>query len=223
MAPSVFLRRFFERMSDRLPRRSLIVFDNYQDVPDAAMLHQLLPSALDELRPDVSVIFLSRRPRPDAYAPLEAKRLLSSLPAEALVLTPDELSALVELHHPKATPSMRRQWTSRARLADGWIAGATLLLQSDAAHGKAHMDASAESLQRVFAYFAQEALAQAPPDRQRLLLSASLLPEFTGEIAEVLSRTPGGADYLASLHRARFFVGNSSARQERFGSSDATP
>jgi len=202
MAPSVFLRRFFERMSERLPRRSVIVFDNHQDLPSHASLHQLLPLALEELRPDISVIFLSRSPRTDAYAAMDAKGVLASLSPDALALTPGEVSDLVALHHPQATPSTCRRWASRARLADGWIAGATLLLKSDAPH----VGAVGESVGPVFAYFAQEVLSRATSDQQRLLLSVSLLPEFTGEIADAVSGTAGGADYLAGLHRSRFFV-----------------
>lgn len=206
MAAPVFLRRFFERMSEPLPRRSVIVFDNYQDVPSDAALHQLLPTALQELRPDVSVIFLSRSPRPDTFVAMDATGFLTSLSPAALDLSSDEISALVTLHHPRATPTERRMWVGRAKLADGWIAGATLLLKVDASQTARHGKAGEESLRRVFAHFAREILSDASADQQRLLLSASLLPEFTGETAEAVSGVPGGSQYLASLHRARFFV-----------------
>ncbi len=37
-----FTRRFFQEFSERLPRRCVLVLDNYQEVPATSGLHQLL-------------------------------------------------------------------------------------------------------------------------------------------------------------------------------------
>src|SRR6202044_3473741 len=55
-----FVRNFFREFCARLPSPGFIVFDNWQDVPAQAPLHELLPLALGELPRGVVWVILSR-------------------------------------------------------------------------------------------------------------------------------------------------------------------
>lgn len=204
LTPAVFLRRLFERLVRHVPRRTVLVFDDYQRLPAESPVHTLLAETLHDVA-GLSVVAISRADPPAAFAPLLADGELALLGPDRLTLAPDELRALVALQHPSATAAARRAWQARARLAQGWLAGTTLLLRHDARDpGARHRPA--EAPQAVFTLLAREALDRASDEHRQFLLVTSLLPEFTADIAAAVTGATFAASYLDALHRARFFV-----------------
>ena len=47
----IFTRRYFENLCERLRQPSVIVFDNYQELPAASPVHQIVASGLAQLPP----------------------------------------------------------------------------------------------------------------------------------------------------------------------------
>jgi LuxR family maltose regulon positive regulatory protein len=68
---SAFARRYFRLLYERLTAPFTLVFDNYQEVPDDAVLHDVLRDAVDELPPGGRVIVISRKGPPSAFARLQ--------------------------------------------------------------------------------------------------------------------------------------------------------
>lgn len=204
LTPAVFLRRLFERLIRHLPRRAVLVFDDYQRLPAESAVHTLLAETVHDIA-GLSVVVISRTEPPGAYAPLRTSGTLAVLGPDRLTLAPDELRALVELHHPSAGVAAKRAWQARARLAQGWLAGTTLLLRDDAPHPRPRRPRS-DTPEVVFGLLAREALDRATEEHRQFLLVTSLLSEFTVDIAAAVTGATFAASYLDTLHRARFFV-----------------
>ena len=66
----IFTRNFFREFYSRLPRPGILVLDNYQDIPDASALHELLSVGLDEVPKESRVFVISRADPPPAYSRL---------------------------------------------------------------------------------------------------------------------------------------------------------
>lgn len=204
LTPAVFLRRLFERLERHLPRRTVIVFDDYHRIPDHSPVHTLLAETLHDIA-GLPVVTISRTDPPPAYASLFTTGELAMLGPDRLLLAPDELRALVGLHHPSAGAPARRAWQSRARLAQGWLAGTTLLLREAPPDTRTRSPRD-DTPQAVFGLLAREALDRATDAHRRFLLLTSLLTEFTAGIADAVTGASFAATYLDALHRGRFFV-----------------
>src|SRR6266850_4112391 len=203
---TTFVQRFFERLCERLPQKCAIVFDNYQDVPPAASLHEFLPLALGEIPPQVSVIVISRELPPASCARLQAEQRLVTIAAEHFTLTDRETRALISLHVPRFVPGAQRDATRLVRVAQGWVAGVILVLEQIDNNPSARNIDPQTSLTAIFRYLAAEAFGRAAPDRQVFLLRTSVLPEMTAKIAASLTGFPWAEEYLTSLYQARYFT-----------------
>src|SRR6266850_605476 len=203
---TTFVQRFFERLCERLPQKCAIVFDNYQDVPPAASLHEFLPLALGEIPPQVSVIVISRELPPASCARLQAEQRLVTIAAEQFTLTDRETRALISLHVPRFVPGAQRDATRLVRVAQGWVAGVILVLEQIDNNPSARNIDPQTSLTAIFRYLAAEAFGRAAPDRQVFLLRTSVLPEMTAKIAASLTGFPWAEEYLTSLYQARYFT-----------------
>lgn len=198
-----FVRRFFQRLCERLPAGSVIVFDNYQDVANTAPLHGFLPAAFEEIPRQVSVIVISREAPPVSFATMISRRQLARMEPDELQLTGAETRQLIRLFRPKAKRQEIARLETLARESRGWVAGVILLLeraQNDAARLKPG------DFSEMFRYLANEGIGQLPAERQEFLLKTSLLPEMTATMAAALSGADFAADYLTSLYRTRYFI-----------------
>jgi LuxR family maltose regulon positive regulatory protein len=64
----VFARRFFRELYSRLKLPFTVVFDNYQDVPPDAALHDVMADTVAEIPKGGRVVFISRSAPPPAFA-----------------------------------------------------------------------------------------------------------------------------------------------------------
>jgi LuxR family maltose regulon positive regulatory protein len=94
----VFTRRFFEHLYSRLKSPTVVVFDNYQDLPATAPLQDLMHLACTVISDGLTMMVISREEPSPAYARLQAGQLLASLDQDLLRLTPEEAQAIVDLH-----------------------------------------------------------------------------------------------------------------------------
>lgn len=210
-----FTQRFFEQLGTRFRYPTVLVFDNYQEVSPDALLHQLLPVGISQLPHHVRVVVLSRERPPASYARLQAEQQLATIPPADLELTREEARQLFRL---KQTTSRKKAPLDAVdqywELTKGWMAGFVLMMQQYEQAISPVNVATHERAQAVFDYIAGEVLTRFPPDSQKLLLTVSILSDFTPLIAQTLSLVPQAADILEELHQSRYFV---ERREDRAG------
>jgi len=130
-----FTRRYFETLYSRLLPRSagaqavpasVIVFDNFQDVPAASPFHDMIATGLATIPDDVRIVVLSRSEPPQQLARLQANQCLASIGYDDLRFTLPESCELVFNRLPVLDQERIRLMYEKTR---GWAAGMVLMIE----------------------------------------------------------------------------------------------
>ena len=200
----MFARRFFRELYSRLKPPFTVVFDNYQDVPPAAALHEVMAETVAEIPAGGRLVFISRSDPPPAFARHRVHQHLAILDGAQLRFTPTEAAGLAR----KLAPGRWSRGTIRLLYdtVDGWCAGLVLLLEQLRSDGRA-LPAPRESTSEIlFDYFAGEIFKKADPHVQDVLLQTAFLPRVTATMAEALTGQPAAGEILSALHEQNYFT-----------------
>jgi DNA-binding SARP family transcriptional activator len=198
-----FARNFFEAAGNALAPEAVLVFDDWQEVRDAAWLVECLLAATAALPPGVRIVVISREEPPAALAPLRARRALVQIGWQDLRLRPPETRAIVRLLGATGSASAERLHDD----SGGWVAGLVLMLAEDrAALPSAGGVADAASAQFTFDYFAAEVFGRTDPETRGFLLTTALLPYLDADTAAALSGDPNAGRILADLAQHNYFT-----------------
>lgn len=209
---SVFTLRYFEALYARFDQRFVVVFDNYQDAPADAPLHDIMRNALSVLPHHGRVIVISRNGPPPALARLRAESRLTLLNEDALRLTENEAYAMARLV--KRKPINREIIQELHRRTNGWAAGLTLCL------AQANIAQAANALlervpQLVFDYFAGEIFSRLDSTVTRTLMQTASLPIMSTESVTMLTGQSNSPSMLADMSRHNYFTLRSIDAQHR--------
>ncbi len=197
----VFAKRYFEELGRRLPKHSVLVFDNYQDVGADTPLHDVLRAGLEQLPATFQVVILSRAQPPTAFARLQAHEQMAFLLWEDLRLTFDEVEGIAMLRgaveRARLEPMLRR--------SQGWTAGLVLMLERPGTDSIAE-GGETPGQQQVFNYLAGEVFQRADPITQDVLLQSALLPTMDARTVRQLTDIPGSEHILAELADKHYFT-----------------
>lgn len=208
-----FSRNFFRELFARLKTPACIVFDNYQDVGEAAMLDEVLAHALDELPEGITIIAMSRSALPAALARHDANGQVAHLDAAALALTAEEEAVVVKL----TLGERRLKPADLGRLCQathGWMAGLLLALREVRARAvgeeakviDAITHASAQDPAHIFDYFASEVMARLDMATRDFLYAVALFPAMTAALCEQLTGNQKAKTILQRLVHEHFFT-----------------
>ncbi len=201
-----FTRRFFEQLYERLKPPTLLILDNYQEVPLDSLFHQTVALGIEVLPERMNVIVMSRALPPPAFARLQAAQHIGFLDEEDLRLTNTEARAVVRLHEQSKRQSRPAQIETLHDKLQGWVAG--LVLQLEQAKMDKQWDAilPGETPQIIFDYLAREVLQRLSPETHGFLLRTAFLPDMTVAMAEKLTGNASAGDILAGLFQTRYFT-----------------
>ena len=199
-----FTMRYFEQLYERLPHHSVIVFDNYQEVPDSSVFHMVIRQGITEIPPDIRVIIISRTAPVPELVRLEANRQMTTIGWKDLRLTPEETAGLAELLVPGHMSKEKIDFFHY--LSDGWAAGVVLMALKVHTEGMEPHDISRQAPEVVFDYFASEVFERMDPSSQEFLMKTAYLPSMTIVLAEELSGNPESGRILSELARHNYFV-----------------
>lgn len=199
----VFTRRFFEKLCAEIPAPCAIVLDNYQEVREETLLHEVLCTAIDTLVPGFAIYVCSRREPPAELARPRANCAMHLLAWKHLQLDADEAcgvaSRVVGADYPKSVIEQLHAKT------DGWMAGLLLLLRrGEFEDVEPHLLAS-HTPSEIFDYFGSVLFNRFDPDIQDILLRLSNLPRISKETAEKLAGERA-MDVLSGLQRRNAFT-----------------
>jgi LuxR family maltose regulon positive regulatory protein len=200
--PSGFARRFFRELFARLKSGSVLVLDNYQDVGDGPVFHEIIAQAAREVPDGVIIIAISRHPLPNWYARVVAEERAVTISWEALKLTFDEARAIVGVRVSVA-PDVIEQLH---QLSEGWAAGLMLLIEHLQQGAPVDALSRPPSLDAIFNYFADQLFARVSERTQQLLLRLSYLPGISADRAVELTDDDGAGKLLDQLHRRHLFT-----------------
>ncbi len=193
----IYARNFFRRLCGEFAPLSILVLDDYHELPEQAQLHALIRHGLEEVPSGFRVLVTSRGEPPPEYARLRANGRMMVLDWGDLRLTAEEAGAVVELHGGSLAPESLREI---CRHCDGWVAGLKLLLEQGTPKG------CSPDAPLVFDYFAAEIFARLDEDTRRFLIATALLPTVRAGCAAKLTGVSDAGDLLSGLARRGFFV-----------------
>ncbi|MGZ8212933.1 MAG: BTAD domain-containing putative transcriptional regulator [Methylosarcina sp.] len=202
----IFIRRYIEIIEKHLKTNTIIVFDNYEQLPTDAPLHAVVQELACSVCPNLCILILSRTDPPSIFARLRMNNQLVVFNSGELNLTLDEAQAIAAT---KITPIENQLELEQIKYlhkeSGGWIAGFTLFL-TDPTNINANHQVLDGNHQLIFDYFATEIFEHFPLSIQKSLMVSSLLPVMTITNLENLTGDNEIRSILADLQRRNFFV-----------------
>ncbi len=203
MGIPTFTKRYFEDLFSRLRTPSVIVLDNYQEVPADSLFHEVIVNGLSEIPNNINVIVVSRAGPPPDFARVIANDRMELIDYEALRLTPDESMGILRLRSLKVISKETALHFHEG--AYGWVAGLVLMerarregIESDPAGGL--------SKERIFDYFAGEIFRKADVGIREFLQRTVFLPYMTVHAACALTGLSRAGEILSELHNKNYFT-----------------
>jgi LuxR family maltose regulon positive regulatory protein len=199
-----FTKRYFEKLFDRLKKPGLLVLDNYQEALSDSLFHEIIRDALSVIPDETNVFVLSRAEPPPVLARARASNILNVIGWNELRLQPQEMQDMVRL--------LGRRTYSKELIdylyekTDGWIAGLLLLLKRSEIEDIDPKLFSQFTPKEVFDYFASEIFEDADSEVQQFLLSTSIFPRMTSQMAERLTGVDRAEQILSSMNRNHCFT-----------------
>lgn len=206
-----FSRRFFENAFSRLLPLTekngapfVVVFDNCQEVPPAALFHEILHAGVEHVPSAMTILFISRNEPPQAFVRWRANSRMKTIGWEDLRFTPEESAEMVRLRgHEEVSAEVLGRLHAKT---DGWAAGIVLSLEAARNGGIPSALSRAQAAKEIFQYFTREIFARTEPAIQDFLLKTSLLPLMSAGMAEALTGNRQAAQVLAELSESNYFT-----------------
>ncbi len=197
---AVFTRRFFEELFLRLKPDSVIVFDNYQDVPSSSSFDEMLLNGLAVIPERITVMVLSRTDPPPQFIRLQANNMIEVIGRDDIRFTRKEAGELVKA--PLRVKPTEETVDVLYDKTEGWAAG--LVLMSRAAQTSEPSEKWTSTA--MFDYFTGEHFDKAGGQVRDFLLRTSFLPTLNSRMAEQLTGYRHAGHLLSDLRRRRFFI-----------------
>lgn len=201
-----FVRNYFREFCGRLTAPTVVVLDNWQDIPPGAALRELLPVAIGELPRGIVVVVISREEPAANLSRLQLTEQMATLGWADLQLTEQETGEIAASY---ATSLPARSAISARELhtlTQGWAAGVTALLRLEGRRPLEQFDVHQVAVQTVFNYMTAEVLDRLSGPVTDFLLKTSCLEYITVPVASQLSANPEAGEILESLVRTNAFT-----------------
>jgi LuxR family transcriptional regulator, maltose regulon positive regulatory protein len=197
----LFARTYFRDYFSAFPKNAVLILDNWQDAADSDTFSRTTQFALEELPETLNLLIISRQPPPASFSRYMANRQIAQISWDDLKLRDDEVTSMI-----KTLPNSPKLLAPELnKFIDGWVAG-LILISETTQQDSAAPDLADTSRQGVFNYFAQEFFNHFPAPHQRLLMAASLLPNFTIAMAEKLSGVRDAKAFIQKTERHHLFL-----------------
>jgi len=209
--PSIFTRRYFQALFQRLGAPFVVVFDGYHEVPPQAGFHEVMRDALSEIPPGMCVVLISRSDPPAAMARLRANRAIEVIGWNELRLTREESDAFVKLRGGQLSDQALLDIYKKTQ---GWAAGLILMLEGATSDGAIADTPDLATPQLIFDYLAGEIFQKSDKRTQDLLIKTAFLPQMTARMAQDVAGESSAGQILAELSRNNYFVTLKQAKPE---------
>lgn len=211
----LFARRFFEHLCSLLNRPYILVFDNYQEVPARAALHDMLVHGLAAVPEGVSMMFLSRSEPPSSFVRLVANQAVHLMTWNELRLSLDESRSIMRMKgvHRTAACGIEQMHGK----CEGWAAGIVLMMVLMRVHSlEEWRSIEKASCREIFDYFAGEVLDRLDESMRSFLLRTAFLPKIHADAANRLAEIDDAEKRLSTLARNQYFTTRSAGGEPVF-------
>jgi ATP/maltotriose-dependent transcriptional regulator MalT/DNA-binding SARP family transcriptional activator len=205
-----FAKRFFDMLDSKVAHPLALVLDNYQEVREETLLHEVLCIAVDSLVHSVSLFVCSRLEPPPEFARPRANCAIELVGWKHLRLeraeTEGVVSCLASLDYDETDVAMLHE------KADGWIAGLLLLVRQGEYEDIEPQLLANHTPSEIFDYFGSVLFRRMAIEVQDTLLRLCHLSRITLSTARALA----GGDAVTALellHAENAFTYRSMAQE----------
>ena len=203
----IFAQRFFEQLFFRLKSPSILVLDNYQEVPEDAQMHAVLKMAVKVMPPGCAILVLSRQEPPPLLVRGEAAPRMTKVEEESLRLTVGETKAIIRLHTGRSKGRLPTRPCGGVTEENAGVGrGADSVPGTRAREEPKAPQEEAPTPKVIFDYLATEVLARLDRERREFLLKTAFLPSMTPLMATKLTGHTNAGRLLRWLYRTRYFT-----------------
>jgi DNA-binding SARP family transcriptional activator len=199
-----FSQTFFTEFFRTLNKKTYLVWDNYQDIPEDSPLHGLLLDSLSFMPKYVHIIIISRKEPSSKFSRLGLSGRMCQIDWQDLRFTKDEFQEV--LRQWKFTDMPQSELENLHGKMDGWIAGLHFALRHKEKFNSCLENITNGTFEEIHRYFAEEIFDCQDLDIKHFLLAISVLPIVTAKHAQVLTGKINSHRILSNLYRNNFFV-----------------
>lgn len=199
-----FTQWYSENLLALLKIPTILVFDNFHEVPEEGPLPEIILNSLTRLPEGLNIFIMGRSEPPPALIRLRANHQMGMMGWDELRLNLAEAEGIIQLRNPELRSKKMIQHLHGA--SGGWVAGLVLMMEG-AKKGKIESrDLENLSREEVFDYFASEVLRKTQGEIQNFLLQTALFPKMTVKMAEKLTGLPSAGQILSRLNKDNYFL-----------------
>ncbi|MFC1844377.1 BTAD domain-containing putative transcriptional regulator [Thermodesulfobacteriota bacterium] len=199
-----FSHKFFISLCSNFKERTVIVYDNYQILPEDIIFHELLVDAIDLLPENLQVVIISRQEPSSKFSRLKANRRINFLGWQDIRFTPKEFSEVVGRWGFEFLPEKIHD--NIYKKMDGWIAGLLFMLAGTKKFNTNLQYIDNSIFEEIFSYFTEEVFNYLDDEIKSLLLYTSFLPVITPDLVYALTGDIRAGQTLSCLCRNNLFI-----------------
>ena len=195
-----YARQFFRQY---FMRPTLLVLDNYHELPEGSAVHEVLDCAVAEIPEGSNIAVISRGGPPRRFARHKVGEKLATIEGDELRTSLEETRAIAALRHDLDEAAIARVH----EVSRGWAAGLALTLEREEQirSGRILRDRQAGP-EELFEFFAIQVFDSLPQELQRFLQVSALLPTMTAAMAQRLTGREDAEAVLEDLYRRGLFT-----------------
>ncbi len=201
-----FTQWYFEKLFAVLRIPSMLVFDNFQEMPEGGVLPEIILRSLTRLPAGCNILIISRSDPPPAFIRLRANHQIGMIGWDELRFTLSETGGIIRLKGSTLEFGSQAMIQRLHETSDGWAAGLVLILERMKKEKFDSRGLEKLSREEIFDYFASEIFTKTREEIQEFLLKTALFPKMTVEMAEKLTGLSSSGQILSRLNRDNYFT-----------------
>jgi LuxR family maltose regulon positive regulatory protein len=198
------LAAFVNALCTARSQRIVLVLDDLHRI-ERADAYELLEALVERLPDHLAILIGTRVEPPMSLARWRAHGELAEFVPWDLQFTEEDALALAQSRLGREPD--RDTIRAALRRTHGWAVGFTMALQTHVAPSSLQMGSTGETSDRhLFAYLAQEVLAELPEDLREFVLRVSVLAELSPALCNKVADRVDSEQILESLYRRNLFL-----------------
>lgn len=206
---AAFTRNYFRQLFAIIKNKSILVFDNVQDIGDMSIFSQIIQCLSEEASFNGQVIFISRSKFPANLSRLHLNKHLWQLDWHDMQLTLAESEGVFSVLHAETSHEYKSNIAQIYELTKGWMTGFILLteLNNESAEGfDSEQLLDLEYQEKLFDYFSNELFEGLTELDKTVLLKLAYLRQITAESAIQITANKNAKSVLTALEKNNHFI-----------------
>ena len=203
-----FTLRYFERLFSLLTPPACLVIDNYHEVSEDSLFHEIICDGLKIIPEGINVIIISRNEPPKRMTRFQLNSLMNIIKWDEIRLTMEESHGIIKIMLKGQQSKIKNELQTIFKWTDGWVAGLVLILEK-LKRGEVDKDITTTkriSTETISDYLTTEVIQKMDYDTRVFMLKTAVLPSMSPKMAEMLTGINHADRILEDLYRNNFFT-----------------